>query len=177
MIDHVGTIRVKFDYILLSVGFLGLTVAAINSRNLAARLETARTPLAGMLSASVWTRDSRPHVLFIFRPGDCPRSLQVIEVLNTLHDGKSAVVEGLLEADTLSPALFRELATAYKIRFPVRAGHVAQFADRLNALGVVDLPVTLVFDSRRVIRAVAPGSAIGDEELRTVLLRTLQMAN
>lgn len=103
------------------------------------------------LALSTDIPDDRWKVVLLFTPEECPSRMKLVDQLNRLKS-PAVRVEGILVADTLEFANWRDLIIANRISFPVRA--IA--SDRVNRarsrLGMLPTPLLLVFDPQRRLR-------------------------
>lgn len=147
------------DRLLLFTGFCGLTATGWDLYRVTGRLRRSSEPLSALAGAGARSPAGRPHLVFFFRPGDCPRALEAIEQWNALHRAGRAVVDGVMVTDLNGPSTIQEIVGAYGLAFPVRTVPVEVVADRLRSLGA-RLPITLIFDERGAMHAVAPGAEL-----------------
>lgn len=100
------------------------------------------------------------HVLvsYVFHPDDCPDAAEFIDVLNELAKGGEQI-DGLMVTRTSESPTVREIAAAYRIRFPVRRLSTRDAGLLLGALRHTRTPVAIVRDSTGAIRMVIPGRA------------------
>jgi hypothetical protein len=128
---------------------VALLLLAIQVHRLGARVRLAQTPLA---LAAAPSPDSIPKVIFVFRPGDCPMALNIIDAWNEKRRTGQAAVAGVMVTQSDEVVSAPQIVTEYGIQFPVRATDWNVIADRLAAIGIHELPVSLVFDGHGALR-------------------------
>ncbi len=112
----------------------------------------------------------RVMVSYVFHPDDCPDATEFIDVLNELAAGGEQI-SGLMITHDADTTAVRGIASAYRIRFPVRPLSVRDAGLLLGALRHTRTPLAIVRDSTGAIRMVIPGKASVPtvEQLRTFL--------
>ncbi len=116
-------------------------------------------PISSLLAQpSSGVAESRPHIIFLFRAGDCPGALEIIDRWNVVSRGRRADVQGILIIGEREEVPADEIIASYGFHFPVRALTERKVGHSLALLGVASLPVTLLFDERLVLRTILPGS-------------------
>ena len=108
---------------------------------------------------------SRPSVVFVFRPADCPGSLEIIERWNAEAQAGRIRVLGLLVSETSDTASLNAVVRSYRIGFVTHFARSDDISERLAQLGVTQLPVSLVFDDSLQLRAIAPSAGLSDDSL------------
>lgn len=101
----------------------------------------------------------RVLVSYVFHPDDCPDAAEFIDVLNELADS-GAQINGLMVTRVADTMAIRTIASAYRIRFPVRPLTPRGAGLVLGALRHMRTPLAIVRDSTGAIRMVIPGRAV-----------------
>jgi hypothetical protein len=109
---------------------------------------TARGTPGGRLLAAVGHRPRPGHatVVLLFGSAECPKRMELVELLNRLHD-RGVGVEGLLMVDPHNFPGWRDLIHANGIAFPVRPIPLRTGSAIATAVGYHRTPVVVVYDS------------------------------
>ena len=114
--------------------------------------------------------------LFLFRPGECPRLMAVLDLLNGIAPADGRVVGGLTVASHRFPA-WRDLVRAEAIQFPVIRVPPLRVRAALAALGYGGGPLLLVFDGTgRVVHVSDLRDRRGLPELLAEVIRAHRAA-
>ena len=160
------------------VGFGLLAVIVVELAAQRAALARSTAPVSEVMKLGV-TAHSDPNVLFVFRAGDCPAALDVIDQLKAATRSGNLRVTGLLLAEAGSDTIqLREVAQSYGVVFPLRISTSPDVPNRLATLGIVSLPVSLVFDAKGQLRAVTPSAyLVGDSLVRRAIAASFNAGN
>ncbi|HVX39518.1 MAG TPA: hypothetical protein VHB25_08080 [Gemmatimonadaceae bacterium] len=139
--------------------------AAWRVRRLQSEYVAAGEPLAWLARRLDTTEDHRPHVVFVFRPADCPAALSIIDRWNAEAQRGAIDVSGIALAPVEDSASAREVVASYGIHFPVRMMPLETALARLQPIRMAGFPVSLVFDARLRLRAAIPSNPGPDEQL------------
>lgn len=117
-----------------------------------------------VLSRTTWTDLTKifPHkkpgalVVFIFRPDECPASMNVIDQWNRLQSLGVVRVRGLMIADRASMPQPAAVLAAQNIHFPTQIIDEPHALRILESIGYSNSPVSIVIDSLSRLRATLP---------------------
>ncbi len=152
----------------LLAGFAFLGIALVELIGLRARLRDGERSIPSVLALDSDSGGSRPQLVFVFRPGDCPAALAVIDRWNEIAKEGRVRVRGLMIAVSPDTGSLRSVIESYRIHFPVRFVDPKALA-RLDLLGDLQLPLTLVLDERYAIRAIVPTTARSELQLHGLM--------
>lgn len=106
---------------------------------------------------------SRGHVVLVFQPEDCPRSLAAIRRLNRLAAARERSVGGLVVGMEHGSEELDVLARTYDIRFALRPMSAESAGRILHVLGYGRTPVVLGLGPDGRLLWVHPGDSVPDE--------------
>ncbi|MDB4915170.1 MAG: hypothetical protein JWM95_2814 [Gemmatimonadetes bacterium] len=165
--DLFNVLRARFAAVDASVlvGFASLAVISLTALSLRSRLVEASLPIGVALSSPGEARHSRARIIFVFRPAECPQSLEIIDFLNKEARNTGLDISGIVVSDVADTSSVLSVVRSYNIAFPIRIGRFDAVSSILARAGVTRLPVSLVFDTGGTLRAISQSAPLVDDSV------------
>lgn len=141
----------------LAVPVLAAMLALGSVARLRAYARQESEPVSSLRSTTDHVPNQRATLLFLFRPGDCPFALDVIDDWNALSKTQAIEVQGLMLVDTLSLRDWKAVIRDNRITFPVRVVGQSDIDRHLRHLGARHLPLSVLLSRSGMVQLVLSG--------------------